>query len=158
MWYFALDCMELLYIFLLHGGYENVYFFSYILGGWGAGLLVRKWQSVCITAVYQDYWRLMELLYIYWFLSFTTVNYPSSDCTVCIFVSKLLMEYCTTYRVNEKINQKYTVSFLLSIHLVIWLSCKIHIREANPTKVEKCLWSAKWARIPVYENYVSNEK
>lgn len=29
--------MELLYIFLLYGGYENVYFFSYIswgLGGW----------------------------------------------------------------------------------------------------------------------------
>lgn len=34
----------------------------------------------------------------------------------------------------------------------------MHIREANPTKVEKCLWSAKWARKPVYENYVSNEK
>lgn len=32
----------------------------------------------------------------------------------------------------------------------------MHIREANPTKVGK--WSAKWARIPVYENYVSNEK
>lgn len=62
------------------------------------------------------------------------------------------------YNLNEKINQKYTVSFLLSIHLVIWLSYKMHIREANPTKVEKCLWSAKWARIPVYENYVSNEK
>lgn len=155
MWYFALDCMELLFIFLLHGGYENMYFFSYILRGWGAGLLMRKWQSVYITEVYQDYWGLMELLYIYWFLQLWIIRPMTVQCAylwVTVIINGIL------YNLNEKINQKYTVSFLLSIHLVIWLSNKLHIREANPTKVEKCLWSAKWARIPVYENYVSNEK
>lgn len=156
MWYFALDCMELLYIFLLHGGYENVYFFSYILRGWGAGLLIRKWQSVYITAVYQDYWGLMELLYIYWFFTFYNREL-SVQWLYSVYIYELIINGIL-YNLNEKINQKYTVSFLLSIHLVIWLSYKMHIREANPTKVEKCFWSAKWARIPVYENYVSNEK
>lgn len=39
--------MELLYIFLLHGGYENVYFFSYILGGLG-GWIVDEEMTVCV--------------------------------------------------------------------------------------------------------------
>lgn len=98
----------------------------------------------------------MELLYIYWFFTFYNREL-SVQWLYSVYIYELIINEIL-YNLNEKLNQKYTVSFLLSIHLVIWLSYKMHIREANPTKVEKCLWSAKWARIPVYENYVSNEK
>lgn len=153
MWYFALDCMELLYIFLLHGGYENVYFFSYILRGWGLDCWWGN-DSLCILQkcikITEDWWNCC-----------TFIDFYNCELSVQWLYSVHIYELIINgilYNLNEKINQKYTVSFLLSIHLVIWLSYKMHIREANPTKVEKCLWSAKWARMPVYENYVSNEK
>lgn len=103
--------MELLFIFVLHGGYENVYFFSYILKGWGAGLLMRKWQSVYITEVYQDYWGLMELLYIYWFFTFYNREL-SVQWLYSVYIYELIINGIL-YNLNEKINQKYTVSFYL---------------------------------------------
>lgn len=72
--------MELLYIFLLHGGYENVYFFR--LGGW----IVDEEMTVCVY--YRSVSRLLRIDgTVVHLLIFTTVNYPSNDCTVCIFMS-----------------------------------------------------------------------
>lgn len=123
---------------------------------WGVGGLDCWWgnDSLCILQkcikITEDWWN-----------CYTFIDFYNCELSVQWLYSVHIYELIINgilYNLNEKINQKYTVSFLLSIHLVIWLSNKLHIREANPTKVEKCLWSAKWARIPVYENYVSNEK
>lgn len=139
--------MELLYIFLLHGGYENVYFFSYILGGL-RGWIVDEEMTVCVY--YSSVSGLLRIDgTVVHLLIFTFYNRELSvQWLYSVYICELIINGIL-YNLNENINQKYTVSFLLSIHLVIWLSYKMHVREANPTKVEKCLWSAKWARIPV---------
>lgn len=116
---------------------------------WGVGGLDCWWgnDSLCILQkcikITEDWWNCC-----------TFIDFYNCELSVQWLYSVHIYELIINgilYNLNEKINQKYTVSFLLSIHLVIWLSNKLHIREANPTKVEKCLWSAKWARIPVYE-------
>lgn len=123
MWYFALDCTRLHEIV--------VYFYCMEVISWGG---MRKWQPMYITAVYRDYWGLMELLYCIdfyvlqpWIVRPMTVQ--------CVY---LWVNYSgRLYNLNEEINMKYTVSFLLNTHRVIWLSYKMYTREANPTKVEK---------------------
>lgn len=124
MWYFALDCMKLLYIFIA---------WRLFLRGLGDDLLMRKWQPMYITAVYQDYWGLMELLYVYFYVLQPWIVRPMTVQCVYFWVN-----YSgRLYNLNEEINMKYTVSFLLNTHRVIWLSYKMYTREANPTKVEK---------------------
>lgn len=75
----------------------------------------------------------MELLYVYFYVLQPWIVRPMT--VQCVY---LWVNYSgRLYNLNEEINMKYTVSFLLNTHRVIWLSYKMYTREANPTKVEK---------------------
>lgn len=90
---------------------------------WGVGGLDCWWgnDSLCILQkcikITEDWWNCC-----------TFIDFYNRELSVQWLYSVHIYELIINgilYNLNEKINQKYTVSFLLSIHLVIWLSNKL---------------------------------
>lgn len=114
-----------------------VYFYCMEVISWGGWGVICWWgnDSLCILQqcirITEDWWNCCMFIDFYvlqpWIVRPMTVQ--------CVY---LWLNYSgRLYNLNEEINMKYTVSFLLNTHRVIWLSYKMYTREANPTKVEK---------------------